>query len=76
MTSEAQNILAFMQADPEAWYSRKEISRRAVSRKEFEENPQWATAPLASLVGNGVIETNPAGLYRIAQPERNSTRRL
>ena len=43
MTSEGLTILQFMQSNPDAWYSRKEISRRAVSRAEAEENPQWAT---------------------------------
>lgn len=76
MTSEGLTILQFMQADSEAWYSRKEISRRAVNRKEFEENPQWATAALANLISDGVIETNPAGLYRIKPPEGSRIRGL
>lgn len=76
MTSEGLTILQFMQSDSEAWYSRKEISRRAVSRKEFEENPQWATAALAALMNDGIIETNPAGLYRITPPKGSSIRGL
>ena len=76
MTSEGLIILQFMQSDSEAWYSRKEISRRAVSRKEFEENPQWATAALAGLMNDGIIETNPAGLYRITPPKGSSIRGL
>ncbi|MCX6894569.1 MAG: hypothetical protein NTZ16_03500 [Verrucomicrobia bacterium] len=65
-----------MQATPESWYSRKEISRRAVSRQEFEENPQWATSALAGLLNDGVIETNPAGLYRITPAKGSSIRNL
>lgn len=76
MTAEGLIILQFMQATPESWYSRKEISRRAVSRKEFEENPQWATPALAGLMSDGVIETNPAGLYRITPPKASSIRNL
>jgi len=35
----------------------------------FELNPQWTTATLASLLNKGVIETSPAGLYRITPPK-------
>jgi hypothetical protein len=70
MTSEGLTILQFMECDTEAWYSRKEISRRAVNRQEFEMNPQWATAALANLLNEGVIETNAAGLYRITPPKK------
>jgi len=76
MTTEGLVVLQFMQATPESWYSRKEISRRAVSRKEFEENPQWATSALTGLLNDGVIETNPAGLYRITPPKGSSIRGL
>lgn len=76
MTSEGLTILQFMQATPESWYSRKEISRRAVHRSEYEVNPQWATAALASLMNDGIIETNPAGLYRITPPKGSNIRNL
>jgi hypothetical protein len=74
MTTEEQLIIQFMESNPEAWYSRKEISRRAVSRAEFEANAQWAAAPLAALVSARVLETNPQGLYRIAGPDQSSIR--
>lgn len=74
MTSEGLTILQFMQSNPEAWYSRKEISRRAVSRSESDANPQWATGPLSSLMTDGIIEQNPAGLYRITPPKGSAVR--
>ena len=77
MTSEGLTILQFMQSNPDAWYSRKEISRRAVSRAEAEENPQWATAALSALVKDGVVEQDgTTGLYRIAPPKGSGIRGL
>ncbi len=58
-------ILDFLRATPDAWYSRKEIARRAVRRTEYEENPHWADQALAALVARGVAEANEQGLYRL-----------
>ncbi len=58
-------ILDFLRATPDAWYSRREIARRAVRRTEYEENPHWADQALAALVARGVAEANDQGLYRL-----------
>jgi hypothetical protein len=58
-------ILDFLRATPDAWYSRREIARRAVRRTEYEENPHWADQALAALLARGIAEANEQGLYRL-----------
>lgn len=64
MSHEEQIILQFLRENPETFFSRKEISRRAVKRVVYENNPRWADIPLAALVGRGLVEVNDQGCYR------------
>jgi hypothetical protein len=50
-------------------FSRKEISRKAVKRTVFDENPRWADTPLTSLVGQGLVEVDDSGYYRLKRKE-------
>jgi hypothetical protein len=59
-------IIQYLKLNPEAYHNRKEICRRARSRSDFEENPHWATAPLASLVAQKYVEMNESGHYRLS----------
>ena len=65
MTVEEQVIIEFMQQSPETGYSRMEIARKAVTRKEFEENPRWADAPLNALMDRKVVVLDQAGAFRL-----------
>ena len=65
MTVEEQVIVEFMQQSPETGYSRMEIARKAVKRKEFEENPRWADAPLNALMDRKVIVLDKSGAFRL-----------
>ena len=65
MTSDEHIILEFMSACPDSLFSRKEISRKAVKRTVCEENPRWAEIPLTSLLGQGLLEVDDSGHYRI-----------
>lgn len=65
MTEHSQCILEFLRANPETFFNRKEIARKAVHKSEYEENPHWATASLAGLVNEGHVEMNDSGHYRI-----------
>jgi len=65
MTDIEREIVEYLKQNREAFFNRKEISRRARSRADYEENPHWAAAPLASLVAQGVVEQNDSGLYRL-----------
>lgn len=66
MTSEEIEIIEFLKPNPETCYSRKEISRKARRRQEFEENPNWATIPLNSLVNSKHIIQNEQGHYQLS----------
>ena len=65
MTSDEHVILEFLRACPDTSFSRKEISRKAVKRTVYEENTRWAETPLTSLLGQGLIEADDSGCYRI-----------
>jgi hypothetical protein len=70
MTSDEENtILQFLDSNPKAEYSRREIARRAVKRRVYEENERWADGPLSALVARGLIELNDKGLYKSVRPD-------
>lgn len=64
MTYEETRVLQFLEESPETFYSRREIARKAVKRREFEENPQWASAAISALLEREEIEENLAGSIR------------
>ena len=61
MTTEETVILTFLEESPETWFSRREVARKAVRREEYEENRNWATGALSSLMARGMIEENEGG---------------
>jgi len=65
MTPEEQCILEFLKSAPEAFFSRREIARKAVKRSEYEENRNWVDQPLAALVGRKLVEMDGGGAYRL-----------
>ena len=71
MTAEEQIIVDFMQQSPESGYSRMEIARKAVKRKEFEENPRWADAPLSALMDRKVVVLDKTGALRLNPESRH-----
>lgn len=66
MTNIELEIVAFLKQNREAFFARKEISRKARSRDDYEENPHWAAAPLASLVTQGYVVQNESGHYKLS----------
>lgn len=70
MTYEETAIMEFLRGTPDCFVARKEIARKALKRTVFEENPQWADAPLVSLTNRRLIERNENGHYRILKSER------
>jgi len=71
MTVEELVIVEFMQQSPESGFSRMEIARKAVKRKEFEENPRWADAPLNALMDRKVVVLDKAGAFRLNPDSRH-----
>ena len=67
MTSVEMEIIEFLKLNPETYFARKEISRKARRRQDYEEDPHWATAPLNALVGQGHIVQNPSGHYMLSE---------
>jgi hypothetical protein len=69
MNEEEFIILSFLEASPETYYARREIARRAVKRKVYDENPHWADAALVALVDKRLVEQNESGLYRLKKED-------
>jgi very-short-patch-repair endonuclease len=67
MTEPEREIIQFLKLNPETFFNRKEISRKARRRSEYEEDPHWAAAPLSSLVAQKFVEQNDSGHYRLSQ---------
>jgi hypothetical protein len=69
MTYEEMTIMTFLRGSPEVYFARREIARKALKRRVFEEDPHWADAPLVSLVDRHLVEQNDNGQYRIKKLE-------
>ena len=76
MTEEQVLIVNFLRSSPQSYFARREIARRAVRRKVYEENPHWADAPLSLLITEGLVEQNTAGLYRMKKADQASSPNL
>ena len=66
MTAAEMEIIEFLKLNPDTYFARKEISRKARRRQDYEEDPHWAAAPLGSLVAMGHVEQNPGGHYKLS----------
>jgi len=66
MTAPEREIIQFLKLSPETFFNRKEISRKARTRSEYEEDPHWAAAPLSSLVAQKYLEQDDNGRYRLS----------
>jgi hypothetical protein len=65
MSTDEFEIIAFLKQYPDSFFARKEISRKARGRDDYEANPHWAAAPLASLVLQGQVVQNDNGHYKL-----------
>ena len=70
---EAQLIVNFLKTAPEAFFSEREIARKAGQKGQFRANPDWAKPILFRLANEDVIQTDAFGHYRIA-PEREQAK--
>ena len=71
MNDEQIIIINFLKTSPGTWFGKKEIARRAVKRKVFEDNPRWADEPLADLLAKKVIEESRDGQVRFKTEDPN-----
>ena len=65
MNDEHIVIINFLRCSPEVWFGKREIARRAVKCKVFDENPRWADEPLRDLIATRVVEENKDGQVRL-----------
>ena len=71
---EAQLIVNFLKTAPEAFFSQREIARKAGQRGQFRTNPDWAKPILFRLANEDIIQTDAFGHYRIV-PGREQAKR-
>jgi DNA-binding response OmpR family regulator len=65
MHYEEERVLSFLKEYPETAFSRREIARKAVKRREFEADPEWANVAISNLLDRKEIEEDKAGCYRL-----------
>ena len=66
MNNEETLVVDYLRSSPESFMARREIARKAVKRRDYEENPHWIDAPLAALLAQKVIEQDDSGHFRLA----------
>jgi len=69
MTYEESCIIDYLKGSPNDFVNRREIARKAVNRKIYEEDPHWVDAPLMALVEEDVVEQNDQGHYKLKKFE-------
>ncbi len=70
LSADEQTVLQYLATSPNTFFSSREICRRAGSRETWEKNQRWAVPILARLLAQGLVETDPAGHYRLTSPSR------
>jgi hypothetical protein len=72
---EALLIVNFLKTAPEAFFSERQIARKAGQKGQFRDNPDWAKPILFRLVNEEIIQTDAFGHYRIAPEVKKSRER-
>src|SRR5262245_54075059 len=70
---EAQLIVNFLKTAPEAFFSEREIARKAGQKGQFRANPDWAKPILFRLANEEIIQSDAFGHYRLT-PEREQAK--
>jgi len=65
LNADEQVILIFLEQCGEAGASAREICRKASTKDRWKEDERWAMPFISSLKDKKLVETNPAGGYRI-----------
>ena len=69
LNAEQQQVLNFLRSSPATWFSAREVSRRAGTRQQSEEEPRWAANCLRYLFDMKLVERDSQAHYRIFTPE-------
>ena len=70
---EGQLVVTFLKTAPKAFFSEREIARKAGQKGMFRANPDWAKPALFRLANEGILQTDAFGHYRIA-PEHEQAK--
>jgi hypothetical protein len=65
-SADEQAVLDYLATSPNSFFSSREVCRRAASKEIWQKNQRWALPILARLLARGLVETDPAGHYRLA----------
>ena len=75
LSEQEQIIMKYLQHSGEAGASTREICRKAWTKDAWKENERWAYPFLGSLKDKKLIETTPAGNYRLPPPEEKQEKK-
>ncbi len=70
MDADEIEISLYLKGWPGQFVSLAQISRRAVSRKRYNREPNWAVPVLARMVEKGIIESDSGGHYRLKPAQK------
>src|SRR5215831_18764631 len=65
MDADEREICDFLKSFPGQFISAREIARRAGGKWKFHDDQHWAVPALTRLKEMNIVETNPAGQYRL-----------
>ena len=69
LNAEQQQVLNFLRSSPETWFSAMEVSRRAGTRAQFEEEPRWGVNCLRYLFDMKLVERDRSAHYKFRDPD-------
>jgi len=77
MDSDEREIYYYLKAWKGHFLSAHEICRRAGGKKRYQKQPEWAKPVLARMAEKGIVETDPAGHYRLKpiEPKEGKSKR-
>jgi hypothetical protein len=75
LSEQEQLILRYLKDTGEVGASAREICRKAWTKEAWKDDERWAYHHLSSLKDKKLIETSPAGNYRLPPPEEDKATR-
>ena len=72
MDAEEREIYYYLKSWKDTYVAGREIARRAGGKRRFHYEPEWAKPVLTRMVDRGILETDPAGHYRIKAADKKS----
>src|SRR5690349_11673037 len=72
MDADEREIYYYLKSWRTEYLSAREICRRAGGKKKFRGNEEWAKPVLARMAEKGIVETDPAGHYRLKPMDKKS----